>query len=347
MIDSEDIKRVVVAALILSIFILTFFIIKPIIMPIIFGLLFSYVFGPVYKAIKKIVKNENIAASILVLSLGAIVAVPTIYFVPAIVNQVFEIYVLVQNLNLTELISKFIAADIASTLAINIDNIIGQFFSTFLNQFKNMLINLPSLIFQFAVFLFTFYFATKDASKLGKYISSLSPFSESTEKKFLQEFRGITNAIVFGQVLIGVTQGLALGAGLFFLGVPNATVLTVAASLISIIPVLGSWLVWLPTAIYLLIAGETFAGIFLLLYGALFVSSIDNLMRPYILSKRSNLPIALSLIGTIGGLLFFGIAGLILGPLIIAYTLIIIEFYRQGKLKDLFNRQEERYEIKN
>lgn len=339
MTESEDIKKVVVAALILSIFLLTFLILKPIIMPIIFGLLFSYVFGPVYKTIQKIVKNENTAASILVLSLAAIVAVPVVYFVPSIVNQVFEIYVLIQNLNLTEIINKFVENDIASTLAINIDNIIGQFFSAFLNQFKDMLINLPALIFQFAVFLFTFYFATKDADKLGKYISSLSPFTKATETRFLQEFRGITNAIVFGQVLIGVTQGLALGAGLFFLGVPNAIVLTVAASLISIIPVLGSWLIWLPTAIYLLIAGETFAGIFLVLYGALFVSSIDNLLRPYILSKRSNLPIALSLIGTIGGLLFFGIAGLILGPLIIAYSLIIIEFYRHGKLKDLFNRQ--------
>lgn len=340
MTESEDIKRVVVAALILAIFTLTFFILRPIMIPIVFGLLFSYVFGPVYKTIRKVVKNENIAASILVLSLAAIVLVPTIYFVPAMVNQVFEIYVLIQNLNLTEIIGQFVGSENASTLAINIDNIIGQFFSSFLNQFKNMLINLPALIFQFAVFLFTFYFATKDAEKLGKYISSLSPFSEATEKRFLQEFRGITNAIVFGQVLIGITQGLALGAGLFFLGVPNAIVLTVAAALISIIPVLGSWLIWLPTAIYLLIAGETFAGIFLLLYGALFVSSIDNLLRPYLLSRSSNLPIALSLIGTIGGLLFFGIVGLVLGPLIIAYTLIIVEFYRHGKLKDLFNKQE-------
>mgnify|MGYP000168028440 FL=1 len=245
---------------------------------------------------------------------------------------------MIQNLNLTEVVQIFIKGNIASTIAINLDNIIGQFFTTFLVQFKNLLLNLPSLAFQFAVFLFTFYFATRDAENLGTYIRSLSPFSKPTETRLLQEFRGITNAIVFGQVLIGITQGLALGAGLFFLGVPNALVLTFMASLLSIIPILGSWLIWLPTSIYLLVSGQTFAGVFLLLYGALFVSSIDNLLRPYLLSRRSTLPIALSLIGTIGGFLFFGIAGLVLGPLIIAYTLIIIEFYRQGKLKDLFNK---------
>ena len=241
--------------------------------------------------------------------------------------------------SLAEIIRGFsISPDIASSLAVNLDNIIGQFFTTFLNQFKNLLLNLPSLAFQFAVFLFTFFFAIRDSDKLGEYVRSLSPFSKTTEKKLTQEFRGITNAIVFGQVLIGLTQGLALGAGLFFLGIPNALILTFAAALLSIIPVLGSWIIWLPVTIFLFTTGKTFAGIFLLLYGALFVSSIDNLIRPYMLSKRSTLPLALSLIGTIGGFFFFGIIGLILGPLIIAYTLIIIEFYRQGKLKDIFSK---------
>ena len=108
---------------------------------------------------------------------------------------------------------------------------------------------------------------------------------------------------------------------------------------ISIIPIIGSWVVWLPVGIFLLIDGQTFSAIFLLLYGAIFVSTIDNIIRPYILSRQSDLPIALSVIGTIGGLYFFGIAGILLGPLILAYVLIIIEFYKEGKLKDLFNRK--------
>ena len=338
MTNSNNVKRVVVVALILAIFTLTFFILKPIIMPIIFGLLFSYIFSPVYKKIKAIVINENISASLLVLGLTALIAIPVIYLVPVIVNQTFDTYVMIQNLNLTEILSNFIKSDMVSKIAINLDNIIGTVFTSFLVQFKDMLINLPSLIFQFAVFLFTFYFTTRDMDKLQEYISSLSPFSITTERKFLKEFRGITNAIIFGQVLIGIVQGIALGAGLFFLGVPKVLILTFIAALVSMIPVLGSWLVWLPVSVFLLVTDKTFAGIFLLLYGALFVSSIDNLLRPYILSKKSNLPVALSLIGTIGGLLFFGIIGLVLGPLVIAYTLIIIEFYRQGKLKDLFNK---------
>jgi len=326
MADYSDIKRGLVGAIILGIFILTFFILKPIIIPIIFGLLFAYIFDPLYKWIKTKVKGKNIAALLLLLGLIILIAVPIFYLVPVLVNQAFETYVTIQNVNMNEVIGGIVQSDISASIAINLDNIIGQIFSSFLNQFKNILINFPSMLLLFAVFLFTFYFAVRDADQLREYISTLSPFSDSTEKKFLKEFRGITNAIIFGQVFIGIVQGLAVGVGLFFLGVPKTLMLTFIACIVSIIPVLGSWIVWFPVGLYLIMTGQTFDGIFLFLYGALFVSVIDNLIRPYILSKQSNLPIVLSVIGTIGGLYFFGIAGLVLGPLVLAYVLIIIEF---------------------
>ncbi|MBU3923729.1 MAG: AI-2E family transporter [Nanoarchaeota archaeon] len=338
MTESNYIKKGIVATIIAGIFILTFFILKPIIIAIVFGLLFAYIFNPVYKKIKSLVKNKNLSAFLLLLLLVLIIAIPIAYLVPIIVNQAFETYVLLQNFNFTEVLSKYLQGDMLSSVARNLDNIIGKFFSTFLNQFTSMLVNLPSLLLQFAVFLFTFYFAIRDSDELKKYISSLSPFSKSTEDKFSKEFRGITNAIIFGQVFIGILQGLVLGAGLFFLGVPKAIILTFIASVVSMIPVLGSWMVWLPVSLILLATGQVFSGIFLFLYGALFVSTIDNLFRPYILSRQSNLPVALSVIGTIGGLYFFGISGLILGPLVLAYVLIIIEFYQKGKLKELFEK---------
>jgi predicted PurR-regulated permease PerM len=338
MADHRDIKRGLVGAIILSIFVLTFLILRPIIIPIVFGLLFAYISSPLYKKIYSKIRGKNISALILIAILILVVAAPILYITPILVNQIFETYVSVQNIDMGEVVGRLIKGDLSTSIAANIDNIIGQIFSSLLNQFKALLINLPSLLLQFAVFLFTFYFAIRDSDKLRGYMCTLSPFSDKTEEKFMKEFRGITNAIIFGQVLIGIIQGLVLGAGLFFLGVPRTLILTFTACIVSIIPILGSWIVWLPVGLYLLMIGQTFNGIFLLLYGALFVSVIDNLIRPYLLSKQSNLPVVLSVIGTIGGLYFFGIAGLVLGPLILAYALIIIEFYQKGKLKDLFNK---------
>jgi len=338
MVSSVSVKRSLIIAGIIGIFILTFLVIKDILISISVGLLFAYIFIPVYRKIFKITKRKNISVLIIMLALILVILVPIIYLTPVLVNQTFQTYVSIQNIDLAQVLQGFMSKDTAAKVAINIDNLIGKTFSSFLNQFTDLLVNLPSIILQFAVFLFTFYFALRDSEELKAYLSTLSPFSESTEKKFMSEFRGITNAIVFGQVLIGIIQGLALGVGLFFLGVPGALTLTVLACIVSIIPILGSWLIWLPVAFLLLVSGQTFAGIFLLLYGALFVSTIDNLMRPYLLSRKSNLPVSLSLIGTIGGLYLFGIMGLIFGPLIFAYALIIIEFYRKGKLDELFRK---------
>jgi predicted PurR-regulated permease PerM len=140
---------------------------------------------------------------------------------------------------------------------------------------------------------------------------------------------------MIGQVLIGIIQGLALGLGLLIIGLPNVLSLTFLTMVIGIIPVLGAWLVWFPVAIYMFLAGDVTSAIILILYGGLFVSNIDNFLRPYLLSKSSRLPISIGLIGTIGGLYFLGIAGLILGPLILAYALIIIEFYKEGRLGEI------------
>ena len=331
-------KRIIAGLLIIAVFVLAFFVLKPIIVAVVFGLLFAYIFRPLYGFIKKYLKGENLSALALIAVIGILIAIPIAWLAPTLVNEIFDAYLYFQDVNITNLLSNWMQSDLATSIGLNLESLIATLFSKMISQFSNILVNLSSWLLQFAVFLFTFYFAVRDSDKMKKYISDLSPFRKTTEDKFSNEFRGVTNAIIFGQVLIGIIQGLAVGIGFFVLGVPSASILTFVACIVSIIPVLGSWLVWLPVAIYLLIKGSTFAGIFLLLYGALFVSVIDNLLRPYILSKKSNLPISIGVIGTIGGLYFFGIAGLVLGPLVLAYVLIIIEFYRQGKLDELFTK---------
>lgn len=342
MVDEKIIKKILLLLLIAGLFILGFLVIRAIIIPIVVGLLFAYVFHPVYKKINRRIKRKNLSAFLLMIGITLVIAIPLALLIPVLVRQIFETYVLLQNVNFAELLKDFLPSIINDetlrTISVNIDNIIGKVFSSSLNQFTNLIINIPGLLLQFAVFLFTFFFAVRDSDKLKKYARELSLFSKSTEEKFLEEFRGITNAIIFGQVLIGIIQGLALGLALFLLGVPKALVLTVVACIVSMIPVLGSWLVWLPVGILLLISGSTFSGIFILLYGALFVSIIDNILRPIFIAKSSNLPIVVSVIGIIGGLYLFGIAGIVLGPLILAYLLIIVDLYKQGKLDELFRR---------
>lgn len=339
MIDKSILKKWMIAVGILGIFILTFLIVREILVALTVGLLTAYAFTPLYRRLLGSKQRKGLVAFLMILGLIAVIIIPLIYLTPIIINQTFTTYVAVQNMDLSGIFKGFVSDETAVAIEIQLSNILGKFFSSFLNQFSDVLVNLPSFMLQFAVFLFTFFFALRDSDKLKSYISSLSPFSDETEEKLMKEFRGITNAIIFGQVLIGIVQGLALGIGLFILGIPKALILTILTVILSIIPILGSWLIWLPVSVYLLITGQVFQAVFLICYGMLFVSTLDNLLRPYLLSRQSNLPVSISIIGTIGGLYFFGITGLIFGPLVFAYALIILDFYRKGKLDELFQKK--------
>ncbi|MGC9309294.1 MAG: AI-2E family transporter [Candidatus Nanoarchaeia archaeon] len=339
---TDIVKRGLLFVLIGALLLVTFLMLKPIIVPIIVGLLLAYIFHPVYKIIRKKIKNENLSTFLLITGIILIIAITLSLLIPVVVEQTFDTYLLLQDINFADAIKdispSLINDETAISLSRHLNNLLSNLFSSFLNQFTAFIVGIPGFLLKFVVFLFTFFFAVRDAEKLKKYVSGLSPFSYTTEKKFMDEFRDITNAIIYGQVLIGILQGLALGVGLFILGVPKALILTVIAALVSIIPVLGSWLVYLPVGLFLIISGSLFSGIALLLYGTIFVSSIDNFLRPILLSKRSKIPLVIGVIGIIGGLYYFGIIGLVLGPLILAYVLIIVEFYKQGKLNELFKK---------
>jgi predicted PurR-regulated permease PerM len=338
--QDKFISRILAIAFIILLGLLGLFVLRDIVIPIFIGLLLAYVFYPVYKKIRNKIRNENLATSSLIFGIIIVIAIPLAFIIPAIIRETFDTYLSIQNADLiAPLVDSFpslFGNEFGRALSVNLNNLLSKAFSFFLNQFTDFLVDLPNVLLKLVVILFTFYFATRDARKLKEYVSKLSPFSETTEKKFLDEFRGITDAVVFGQVLIGLVQGIAVGIILLILGIPGTLILTILAIILGIIPVIGTWLVWLPVCFFLILNGRIASASILFLYGAFFVGAIDNILRPMFLSKKSHLPVAVALIGMIGGLYTFGIAGLVLGPLILAYILILIDFYNQGKLKELF-----------
>lgn len=340
--EDKIIIRAITLIAIGLLFVLGFLILKPILIAIIFALLLAYIFNPIYRKILKYVKKKDIATSIIIVVIVLAITIPLWFLTPVVIKQAFDSYTYLQKVDFASALGNsfpyLFTPEFANVLGTSIHSFIANTFSTILNSLTDFLINIPSFLLQFAVFIFTFYFALRDGDKLKNYLLNLSPFSESTELKMSSEFKHITYAIIYGQVLIGILQGLMVGIGLFIIGFPKAIVLTVLAVLVSIIPVLGSWIIWLPVSIFLIASGQTTSGIFMFLYGLLLISTLDNILRPLFLSKNSNLNIALGVIGTIGGLYFFGLVGLILGPLILAYILMIFDFYKQGKLSELFKK---------
>lgn len=330
-------KKLIVGGTILILIILSLFVIWPVIFSIIAGLLLAYVFYPVYKFIFKIVKEKNISSLIIVLLIIFLLFIPVWFLFPIVTRQVFDAYTYSQKVELSSIIGKLLPEALSTDTIAMINSFISKLVNSIFSKFTESLLNIPNLLLQIAVILVVFFFAMRDADNLKKYVKDLSPFSKSFEENLEKQFKDITNSVIYGHIIIGIVQGILTGIGLWIFGVPKVLLLTLVAILASIIPILGAWLVWIPVSIYLFSQGATGAGIGLFLYGAILVSWIDNVIYPYIVSRKANVSSAIVLVGMLGGLIVFGILGLILGPLILSYLLILLEAYKNKKLAEFFS----------
>ena len=341
MINEKNFKDIITGILIIGLFILAGLIIKPVAISILFGILLAYIFYPIYKWVLSGVRKENLSALLVCIVLLLIVLIPTALILSSLVNQAVNIYLNLQDAGSLDVLKETIPSSLFSSetsinLADSLNAFISKILSYLVTKLSGFVLDLPVFLLQFFVVMFVFFFSLRDGKKAIEYMRSLSPLSKETENKFFTQFKGITNSVLLGQVVVGILQGLVAGIGYFIFGVPYALILTILTMLVGIIPLIGPWLVWVPIDIYLFITGRTGAGFGLLIYGFIVISWLDTLIRPIIVSRRTEINSAIVIIGMIGGLFVFGILGLILGPLILGYVLLILEIYRKKTTESLF-----------
>ncbi|HWT08128.1 MAG TPA: AI-2E family transporter [Roseomonas sp.] len=172
--------------------------------------------------------------------------------------------------------------------------------------------------------LLAFFFYRDGPAMAGRVEGLMRRLGGQTGFRMMTLAADVTRGVVWGLVGTAVAQGILAGIGLSIAGVPQAVLLAVVTGVISIFPV-GAPLVWIPSSLWLLTQGQTGWGIFMAAYGALVISSVDNIIRPWAIARGANLPLLLTLMGALGGVLAFGFLGLFLGPVVLAvgYTLLL------------------------
>jgi predicted PurR-regulated permease PerM len=167
-----------------------------------------------------------------------------------------------------------------------------------------------------AIFLAFFFY--RDGPAIAEHVQRLIAKLAGPRGQHLVELTGnVTRGVVYGLLGTAVAQGVMTAFGLWIAGVPQPVLLGVVTGVISILPV-GAPLVWIPATIWLFVQGEWGWGLFMLVYGAAGISSVDNIIRPWLISRGADLPLLLTLLGAIGGVLAFGFLGLFLGPVLLA-----------------------------
>jgi predicted PurR-regulated permease PerM len=337
-------RRIMTVILLISLIVLSFLLLRPVLISIILALILAFVFNPVYNWLYKYTKSKNLSAMLIIVFLLALILIPTWFLTPILIKQSFEIFQATQQIDFVTPFKSIFPTLASDEFSVEIGSILSSFTSrvanALVNSFSQIILNFPSIALQLIVVFFTFFFVLRDKEVILDYVKSLLPFSKEVENKMFEYSKGITASVLYGQVVVGIIQGIIAGLGFFIFRVPNALFFTLLATIAGILPIVGTTIIWVPVAIYLFIAGNTLAAWGVIVFG-LIASTIDNFIRPVIVSKRTKIHSAIVLISMIGGFFFFGIIGFILGPLIISYLLILLEVYR-GKptLKSIIKEQK-------
>jgi predicted PurR-regulated permease PerM len=173
----------------------------------------------------------------------------------------------------------------------------------------------------FFLMLYLLFFFLRDGPLLLDGLVRALPLGDERERHLLGRFAEVSRATIKGTLVVAIVQGTIGGVAFAILGIGGALLWGVAMTLLSILPAVGPALVWVPAAVYLLVNGHTLAGIVLVAVGVLVIGLVDNVLRPILVGRDTQMPDYLIMLSTLGGLSAFGLAGIVIGPIIAAFFL--------------------------
>jgi predicted PurR-regulated permease PerM len=182
----------------------------------------------------------------------------------------------------------------------------------------------------FALMMFILFFAIRDSERMFRALRELVPLEEREKRRLFDHLASVTRALVYGTGVTAIVQGTLIALGFAVVGLPSPVVFGVLAALAALIPLVGTPVVWVPAVIVLAAQGRWTAALIMLVWGG-FVTTIDNFLRPWLVSGRAEIGALTVFLGVLGGVAAFGPIGLILGPLVLALALALIRFSLEKK----------------
>lgn len=342
--NKKDISTAFLFLLIGVSFYFAYLVFKPFISIIILSAVFVTLMYPIYDwLLRKLKGRASLAALLSVTAFVLIIILPIGNFVVLLARESADTYALMEQRILAGDLDRAINRLFTEVLAfqqnylafidletINVSRIFldfGNRLNTFIVSGATILIKGTSqLITSLFFLLLTMYYFFKDGKTFLEKISYLTPISNRYDRKLFDRFQQISKSTILGSLVTGLAQGFIAGIGYMIVGAP-ALFLGVATGIASLIPVVGTALIWVPTAIVLVIMGSYYKALFLLLYGVLIVGPTDNIIRTVVVQGKAKIHPLLVFFSIFGGVAAFGFLGIIFGPLVLAILLTVIHIY--------------------
>jgi predicted PurR-regulated permease PerM len=177
------------------------------------------------------------------------------------------------------------------------------------------------------VLFFTLFYFLIDGKKALRYIIDLSPLKDKHDKLLIQKFTSISRATIKGTFVVGIIQSVLGGMAFVIAGIPSPVIWTLVMLLFSVIPMVGTAIIWVPAGVILLAMGYIWQGVFILAFGTFVIATIDNILRPKLVGKDTQMHPLLIFFATLGGIAMFGLPGFVIGPIIISFFVALAEIY--------------------
>lgn len=317
-----------------------FWLVKGFWQPVFWAALLTIMFTPFYRRLNELCRHrQRLSALLTVLGIVVGVVLPLFVLALGVMQESFTLYdrVLSGKIDLQKPVRMMeqslpVAADFLEKAGMDLDKVKDALSQSALkaSQFlANHIFRIGQSTVQMAVqtalMLYLLYFFLIDGPGILKTIVRALPLDANRQWQLLHRFADVARATVKGTLVIGVVQGGIGGIVFWLLGIQGALLWGVLMVLLSVLPVVGSALIWAPTALILITTGQIFKGILLLAVGAIGIGLADNLLRPALVGRETRLPDYLILLATLGGLAVYGLSGFIIGPICAAVFVTVWE----------------------
>lgn len=339
-------------------------ILKPYLSTIILATILAIVFAPLHQKIEKRLKNrKNLAAFLSCVALTLLVVLPLTFILLALIQQgILSFHAIsewvaagdFEKLLETGLMKKVVGAfdtylpDIQKLLpaidlkSFKLDKAILDLTSsigkTLIDQGGQLVGNIASIVGKFFLMIFAFFFILRDEKTIFGTILHLLPLSSSHENQVLSKIRTVARSALLGTLVTALAQGMAGGFAFWVSGLPGLFWGMIMA-FTSLIPFVGTALIWVPAAGYLFFSGHWGYGIFMVLWCAIVVGMIDNFVRPLFMKGAAEMSTLLIFFSILSGVSYFGLMGLLYGPLIFGLAMVLLYIYSL-EFESFLNRQD-------
>ncbi|MBD3311331.1 MAG: AI-2E family transporter [Candidatus Magasanikbacteria bacterium] len=324
--------------LIIILAIAVIYIFLPFFYPIFWAAVLAIIFYPLYKFVHKHIKMPGFSSIISILLIIVILFLPLVVIGLLVINESIDLYHAVSQANfldgvknISNILETTPFAPYAETIRTEWTGYAANAAKTvsvlIFNNLKNITQNSLRFIFMLFIMFYTLYYFFKDGPRMLKKLMHLSPLGDKYENLLYEKFTSTTSATIKGTIIVGGVQGILGGIVFWLTGIEAALIWGIVMIALSIIPAIGSFLVWMPAGIIMIAVGNIWQGILILVFGAVIISTIDNLLRPYLVGNDTQMHPLVVLFSTLGGLIIFGISGFVIGPIIAALFLSIMSIY--------------------